>query len=278
MKKAIHLLLTALILNVLLFGAGCKKDNNKKDADQDPAGKYSFSNSEYTGIAQVGNHYFPRPLSLRFGAGDDVSAWSHFTLNQWVRGEIPGKITKVEENAQGQTEITVLFEFPGKEPLNSPQVFIVSADKLTITGGSTPIISLVDMKLYPKKSYNIVSEWALPEHPQWFPDINRIKFYPSGQTQYVQYGKPVMYSYDANIPWKENYKQDGSRITFAGVNPSQEPYSIIPYYGVISADGDTLYVDAYSFTGSRLPSIFSDYNPYGPAKVTPWLIRQKANP
>ena len=44
---------------------GCKKDKALKNADKNTNGTYSFSNTEYTGLANVGNHYFPRPLSLR---------------------------------------------------------------------------------------------------------------------------------------------------------------------------------------------------------------------
>jgi len=274
MKKAIHLLLTTLVLHMLILGAGCKKDK----ADQDPTGKYSFSNSEYTGIAQVGNHYFPRPLSLRFGAGDDVTAWSHLTLNKWHRGDIPGKITKVEENGQGQTMVTVLFDLPGEEQFNSPQVFTISADRSKITGGSSPIIAMVDMKLYPKDTYNIVGIWAQPEHPQWFPDVNVIKFFsPEGWTNYIQNGIPVLTRVDSKLLW-EYYKQDGSRITFAGIDPSEPIIKTIPYYGVLSADGKILYVDAYDFASARLTASLSTFDTYGPKGVTPWLLRQKTNP
>ena len=53
MQNAINILLNALVLNLLLLGAGSKKDIDKNDADQNSGGKYSFSNSAYTGIAQL---------------------------------------------------------------------------------------------------------------------------------------------------------------------------------------------------------------------------------
>ncbi|MCK7554963.1 hypothetical protein MKQ70_08065 [Chitinophaga sedimenti] len=215
-------------------------------------------------------------MSLRFGAGDDVTAWSHLTLNKYHRGDIPGKITKVEEDGQGQIQVTVLFDLPGEEQFNSPQVFMISADKAKITGGSAPIISMVDMKLYPKESYGIVGIWAQPEHPQWFADVNVIKFFsPEGYTNYIQSGIPLIgTSSDMGGMLSPTYKQDGSRLTFAGVDPSELPVKIIPYYGVLSADGNILYVDAYEFSRARLTASQSTFEYYGPRGVTPWLIRQ----
>jgi hypothetical protein len=211
---------------------------------------------------------------LRFGAGDEVTAWSHLTLNKWHRGDIPGKITKVEEDPQG-TKITVLFDLPGEEQFNSPQVFTISADRSTINGGSAPIIVTVDMKLFPKDAPSIVGAWAQPDHPRWFPNVNVTKFYPEGWTNYVQDGRVVMYSHDQNMMLKQNYKQDGSRITFFGVNPTQNEYMIIPYYGVLSADGKMLYVDAYDFTGARITSPWDISSANGPKGATPTLMRQK---
>ncbi|WP_345951590.1 hypothetical protein ABDD95_09180 [Mucilaginibacter sp. PAMB04274] len=276
MKKTIHLLIALLVLHLLLLSIGCKKDKTQKDPDKNTTGLYGFSNTEYTGLANVGNHYFPRPLSLRFGEGNDVTAWSHLTLTVWRRGDVHGKITKVEEGAQGQTTVTILFDLPGDEQFNSPQVYTISADKHTITGGTSPIISMVDMKLFSKDAPGIVGVWSQPQHPDWFPDVNVIAFDKNGQTTYNQGGKPVYYVYDDKIFWKENYKQDGSRITFTGVNPdvAKPLITSIPYYGVLSSDGKILYVDAYEFSAARISTALSTFPWYGPKGVTPWLIRQ----
>ncbi|GAA4919268.1 hypothetical protein [Mucilaginibacter defluvii] len=276
MKKATQFILVFIALNTLLISAGCKKDSSQKNPDKDLKGSYSFSNTEYTGLARVGNHYYARPLSLRFGAGDEVTAWSHLTLTVWRRGDVKGKITKVEEDAQGQTTVTILFDLPGDEQFNSPQVYTISADKSKITGGTSPIISMVDMKLFSKDAPGIVGVWSQPQHPDWFPDVNVIAFDKNGQTNYNQGGKPVYYVYDDKILWKENYKQDGSRITFSGINPDVAAplVTIIPYYGVLSSDGKILYVDAYDFRGSRITTSLSTFEWYGPKGVTPWLIRQ----
>lgn len=272
MKKTINLSVAVIILTTLLFISSCKKD--KKDINKDPKGTYSFSNTEYTGIANVGNHYYPRPLSLRFGAKDSVTAWSHLTLTKWRRGNVYGKITKVEEDAQGQTQVTILFDLPGDEQFNSPQVYTISADKSTITGGTSPIISMVDMKLFPKDAPSVVGTWEQPDHPQWFPDVNAIIFYTQGTTNYFQSGNPVYIVHDDGILHQSPYKQDGSRITFYGAHPTLSEIYNIPYYGVLSADGKTLYVDPYEFTAARITTTLSTFDWYGPKGKTPWLIKK----
>lgn|GEM_PF-1457511 len=236
-----------MIVLILLSSTACKKYKSQLNPDKDSKGTYSFSNTKYTGLANVGDHYFPRPLSLRFGAADEVTFWSHLTLSVWRRGDVKGKITKVEQRPQGQTKITIMFELPGEEQFNSPQVYIISADRKSITGGSTPIISMVDMKLFPINAPSIVGLWAQPEHPDWFPDVNAITFEKAGTTTYNQGGKPVYFIYDDKVLYRQSYKQDGSRISFFGVNPVVMPNMLtyIPYYGVLSSGGTILYVDAY---------------------------------
>ncbi|WP_316809295.1 hypothetical protein [Pedobacter agri] len=49
---------------------------------------------------------------------------------------------------------------------------------------------------------------------------------------------------------------------------------VVPYYGVLSADGNTLYIDAYDFNGARITTSLSTFEWYGPKGVTPWLKRQ----
>jgi len=276
MKKVIQFIFTTMILSTLLISAGCKKDNTQKDPDKDTKGLYSFSNTEYTGLANVGNHYFPRPLSLRFSEGNDVTAWSHLTLSVWRRGDVHGKITKVEENPQGQTTVTIHFDLPGDEQFNSPQVYTISADKSKIIGGTSPIISMVDMKLFPKDAPSIVGNWAQPDHPEWFPDVNVIRFLATGTTNYFQNGKFILAAFDPPTNYAQNYKQDGSRIIFSGVNPDVAAPLIthIPYYGVLSTDGKILYVDAYEFSAARISTALSTFPWYGPKGTTPWLIRQ----
>lgn len=65
MTKTTQSILAFFVLSTVLICVGCKKDNAQTDPDKDPTGLYGFSNTEYTGLANVGNHYYARPLSLR---------------------------------------------------------------------------------------------------------------------------------------------------------------------------------------------------------------------
>ena len=73
---------------------------------------------------------------------------------------------------------------------------------------------------------------------------------------------------------RTKYKRDGSRGTFYGANPIDPKIYVIPYYGVLSADGNTLYVDAYDFIGDRITTSLSTFEWYGFKGVTPWLVGQ----
>jgi hypothetical protein len=267
-------LIAAIALVVLVLSTGCSKKD--KDDPNNGGGKYPFYNTEYTGTAKVGNHYFPRPLSLRFGDDNSVSAFSHLVLNKYHR-EFTGKITNVEKDGQGQYTVTILFDLPGEEQFNKPQVYTFNADLSSLTGGSNPIVEIPNgtMKFFPKTAPSMVGTWAQPTQPGWYPDVNAMIFYTQGTTNYFQGGKPVYYSYDDGVLFAERYKQDGSRITFAGVNTVTEPSKIwiIPYYGVLTADGKTLYLDSYESI-ARLPSSFSTFDWNGPKGVTPSLLRQ----
>ncbi|RYY59221.1 MAG: hypothetical protein EOO05_13935 [Chitinophagaceae bacterium] len=274
MKKIIRLIVALTTMLVILPGLSCKKDTD--DADTNGNGD-SFANTEYAGTAKVGNHYYPRPLSLRFDGDRNVSAWSNLVLNKYNR-DVAGKVTAVEKNAQDETVLTVLWNLPGEEQFNSPQVYTISADKKTISGGNNPLYVLEQLPLAPKDVKSVVSNWAQPEHPDWYPDVNAIGFFPNKFAEYARYGDPVLgtpLDPDHNENLRLPYTQDGTRILFSGVRDEQAPLVriLIPYYGVLSADGNTIYLDALEYTYSRLPYSFSSFDYYGPQGVTPSLKR-----
>lgn len=104
-------LIAAIALVLLVLSTGCSKKD--KDDPNNGGGQYPFYNTEYTGTAKVGNHYFPRPLSLRFGDDNTVSAFSHLVLNKYHR-EFTGKITHVEKDGQGSTRSPSCLTCPAK--------------------------------------------------------------------------------------------------------------------------------------------------------------------
>ncbi|RYY52282.1 MAG: hypothetical protein EOO09_21860 [Chitinophagaceae bacterium] len=273
MKKIESFLVAMIAMLVILPGISCKKDTDDKDSGGDV-----FANTEYAGNALVGNHYYPRPVSIRFDGNRNVSAFSNLVLNKFNR-DVAGKVTNVEENPQGETVLTVLWDLPGEEQFNSPQTYTISADKKTISGGTNPLYVLDKLPLAPKDVKSVVGVWSQPAEPGWYPDVNAILFGGDKFAQYERYGQPVLgtpLDPDNNQTLHIPYTQDGTRILFSGVRDEQAPLSrfLIPYYGVLSADGNTLYLDALVYTYSRLPYSFQSFEYYGPKGITPTLKRK----
>jgi hypothetical protein len=108
--------------------------------------------------------------------------------------------------------------------------------------------------------------------PSIIPDVNVIFFLEKGTTNYKQSGKYILGGFDPPVNFAENYKQDGSRITFSGVNPIVTPNRItsVPYYGVLSSDEKILHVDAYELSTARITTSISTF----PKGTSPSLIRQ----
>ena len=274
MKKIVNLLVVLLAMVIMLPALSCKKD--KDDTDNNGGGDV-FANTEYAGTAKVGNHYYPRPISIRFDGNRNVSAWSNLVLNKFNR-DVAGKVTTVEQNGQGETVLTVLWDLPGEEQFNSPQTYTISADKKTISGGTNPLYVLEQLPLAPKDVKSVVSVWSQPTEPGWYPDVNATIFFPDKFAEYARYGDPVLgtpLDPDRNDNLRLTYTQDGTRILFTGVRDEQAPLMrfLIPYYGVLSADGNTMYLDPLDYTYSRLPYSFQSFEYYGPKGITPTLKR-----
>jgi len=265
--------MVVLAVLVILPGLGCKKDKDDSNGNGDV-----FANTEYAGAAKVGNHYYPRPISIRFDGNRNVSAWSNLVLNKFNR-DVKGKVTAVEKNGQDETVLTVLWDLPGEEQFNSPQTYTISADKKTISGGTNPLYVLEQLPIAPKDVKSVVSNWSQPTQPGWYPDVNAIGFFPDKFAEYARYGDPVLgtpLDPDHNDNLRLPYTQDGTRILFTGVRDEQAPMTrfLIPYYGVLSADGNTMYLDALDYTYSRLPYSFQTFEYYGPKGITPTLKRK----
>lgn len=274
MKTIPNLLMLMLATVMILAGTGCKKDTD--DPDNNGNGD-SFANKEYAGTALVGNHYWPRPLSIRFDGNRNVSAWSNLVLNKYNH-DVTGKVTQVETDPQGGTVLTVLWNLPGEEQFNSPQTYTIPADGKTISGGTNPLYVMNQLPLAPTEVKKVVGTWEKTGQPGWYPDVNATMFLNDGFALYYTNGDPVMSSFDPTDVnrLRLKYTQDGTRITFSGtrLEPGSPPQRyFIPYYGVLSADGNTLYVDALEYTYARLPSSFQTFDWNGPKGITPNLQR-----
>lgn len=270
MKNVIYLLSVCLAACVLLFWSSCKKTRNGPPPPT--TGIFSFAHAEYTGIANAGNHYYPRPVSIRFNGDSTMSIFSYILLN----GEysvVKGKVSHVATNAQGQTEVTVVYGFPAREAqFNGPQLYTISADKTTLMGGAFPLYEIVgSLKLFPAKAPGVAGHWNTPNG--YYPDVAGMSFGADSTATYQYNGKTLTYGGDPTTVVHIKYSQDGGRVNFSGVNVSQNEL-ILPYYGVLTPDGNNMYLDSYQFTASRLPSIYGGSQAYGTIGVTPSMQRQ----
>lgn len=261
--KAFHSGIYFLAACATLLLTNCNKDSDPSTGNQ--KGIFSFSNSEYTGIAQAGNHYYPRPVSIRFNSDSTMTTFSYIVLNSTYK-VVTGKITQVTTTSDGQTDITVSYALPNEVQFNFPQTYRISADKSTLSGGAFPLYAIVDMKLFPTKAPSIVGTWSSA-----YADIEMMKFYPDSTTTHIHGGVALYIDVAKTALVTTAYHQDGSRLTFAGIN-ERNNNELLHYYGVLTADGKTIYTDSYDFSLSRLPSFGN--SGYGPNGVTPTIKKQ----
>jgi len=270
MKNVSYFLSVCLVACALVFWCGCKKTTNGPPPPT--TGTFSFAYAEYTGIGNAGNHYYPRPVSIRFNGDSSMSVFSFIVLNGQY-STVKGKVSHVAVNAQGQTEVTVVYDFPAKEQqFNGPQTYFISADKATMTGGAFPLYEIVgSLKLFPAKAPGIAGNWNTPNG--YYPDVAGMSFGADSTTTYQYNGKTLTYGGDPTKAIHIKYSQNGGRVNFSGVNVSQNDL-LLQYYGVLTADGNNMYLDSYQFSDARLPSIYGGSQVYGTIGVTPSMKRQ----
>jgi hypothetical protein len=270
MKTLDHLKFVCLLACVLLFLNSCKKTQNGPPPPN-TTGTFSFSGTEYTGTANAGNDYYPQPISIRFNKDSSMSTFTHLLLNG-VYSLVKGKVTKVASNAQGGTDITVSYAFPATEAqFNGPQVYTISADKTTMTGGAFPLYAISGiLKLFPAANApSVVGHWATPNG--YYPEVGMMSFGEDSTATYQRYdGKILTYPGDATQVIHIKFSQNGGRVIFSGINAAQN-YLIVPFYGVLTADGKSMFLDSYDFVNAELP--YPSSTGTGPVGVTPNMQR-----
>lgn len=265
MKNLAHLKIICFTTCILLFCMSCKKTQNGPPPPKTTT-SFSFSNAEYTGTANAGNGYYPKPISIRFNADSSMSTFTYILLKNSY-STVKGKVTKVATNAQGGTDITVSYIFPSAEAeYNGPQVYTISADKTTMTGGSFPLYAITGtLKLFPAQAPSVIGHWATPNG--YYPEVDNMSFGADSTAVYQRYdGAVITYPGDATQVIHIRWTQDGGRVTFSGINLA-ENYLIVPFYGVLTADGKNMFLDSYDFVHADLP--YPTSTGTGPVGVTP---------
>lgn len=270
MKNLRYLQFIYAMAFALLFLNSCKKTQNGPPPPITTSG-FSFANTEYTGTAHAGNDYYPRPISIRFNADSSMSTFTYILLNAGY-STIKGKVMKVAANAQGGTDITVQYSFPSTEAqYNAPQLYTISADKNSLTGGAFPLFAISgNLKLFPDKAPAVTGHWATPNG--YYPEVANMSFGEDGTAVYQGFdGKVLTYPGDATQVIHAKWTQDGGRVTFFGINAAQN-YAIIPFYGVLTPDGKTMFLDSYDFLHAELP--YPNQPAFGPIGATPNMQKQ----
>lgn len=268
---------------------GCSKTNNGGSGGTGGTGgtkaNYAFANTEYNGISTQVSEYYQKPIAIHFNADSTVSAFSCFgwSLNGALvlHDSIHGKITTVGTDGSGGTTISVTFDGTGDQ-----QLMTISADKSGLSGGSisgSPAPGAVQfqfagLKLFPATPVSIAGSWSTTSVnigggfvDYYYPDVATFAFFTDSTTSYDRNGLAYPNG-PGTTPLKAKYWQVGSRVYFYGLN---ENYArLIPYFGVLSADGKTMYVDTQDFSAARLPVPFQTNDEYGPADVTPSIEKQ----
>jgi hypothetical protein len=303
-------LLFPLITMMVLAMAACSKSNSKNppgNGGTDSTGNgtgtggngtgaskanYAFANTEYNGLSTQVSEYYQKPIAIHFNTDSTVSAfscfgWSLGGASLVLHDSIHGKITAVGSDGSGGTIISVTFDSTGDK-----QVMTISADKSGLTGGSisgSPApgavqFQFVGLKLFPSTPVSVGGTWSGDSvavgsgfYSYYYPDVATFSFFvdttkgASGTTGYLRNGLPYPDGIGVQ-PTYAKYWQYGSRVYFYGLN---ENYGyLIPYFGVLSADGRMMYVDTQDFSSARLPVPFQTTDAYGPANVTPNIHKE----
>ena len=255
-------------------------------------GSLTFAGNEYTGVMTELSRYWAKPLVIDFNADSTVNVFCDFYLvtpNGPLNDDsIQGKIFKVGSGVGGGLLVDVSYP-----AIADTQEYTFTADLSGLTGGSVGAQSgglasnqfiFSGATLFPKQAPSMVgSEWntdtiksldatnGLSE----FPDITNITFYDTYTSYYRYPVGTIVYGLEPDSTVKVKYWQIRSRVYFYGYN---ETYSkLIPYFGVLSNDGNTILADvsAADFGYARVPTPLQTIDWYGPPETTPSMHRQK---
>jgi hypothetical protein len=277
------------LFSCLFFLAGCGKNNMPNPGGTGTkASGYFFENTEWTGVAQTYGQTYPQPYYLRFNGDSTVSVYALFSWvidNNVVQYDsVVGKITQIDTVTNGQTTVTILY------PLSHDQQTLSFSDKKTLTGGSIAASAapqsaqyMVNLQLNPSAIPAVNgSSWNTdkmvntgPTSGMYeYPDINGISFVNGNKMTYLRNGKIITYTPPTQDQLLiEGYYQSGPKLYFAGYN--EESDLIIQYFGVLSADGQTIFADCRDRRYARLPNYLQTIYWYGYPGETP--VTHKAN-
>jgi hypothetical protein len=284
-----HLIVIACLFTAIILLIGCGKEKAKNPGGTGgKASAYFFENTEWTGVMNSYGQEYQQPCYLRFNGDTTVSVYALF---YWVLDGVHlsyydsavGKITSIDTLTQGMTTVKVNFTFTSDQ-----QVYTIT-NKKTLKGGSIATSTAFyynvfspTLELCPAVIPSIAgSTWKTDKITglgpaagmNAYPDLNDFSFSSDGSrsTIYYRNGKIVTFTDPTQVK-QYVYYQFGSRVYFAGYNETTD--KLIPYFGVLSPDGKTIWADSRNHTDGRLPNYLQTHNWYGDAGTTPNTHKQ----
>ena len=266
---------------------GCSKSSSspKGGGGGSKGGAFAFSGYQYEGFMTQLSREWQKPILVQFNSDSTVTDYCFFYLNvnnNWLSiDSLTGQILSVGTGSGGGPSVTVYFKATA-----DTQVYNFSPDLSGVNGGSNGLASnqfyFSALTKITKTAASLSgSYWTSDTSKEqngtfgspWYPDINGVQFASNGTTNYVRNGGPVEIGIVPNDTLVYiKYWQYGNRVYFYGYNENYDEG--IPYWGVISDDGNTINADTFDFTIARVPNYDQTNDYYGDAGNPPVMHRR----
>jgi hypothetical protein len=265
---------------------GCSKSSSSsKGGGGSKGGTFAFSGYQYEGFMTQLSREWQKPIMVQFNSDSTVTDYCFFYLNvnnNWLSiDSLTGQILSVGTGSGGGPSVTVYFKATA-----DTQVYNFSPDLSGVNGGSNGLASnqfyFSALTKITKTAASLSgSYWTSDTSKEqngtygspWYPDINGVQFNSNGTTNYVRNGGPVEIGVVPNDTLVYiKYWQYGNRVYFYGYNENYNEG--IPYWGVISDDGNTINADTEDFTIARVPNYDQTNDYYGDAGNPPVMHRR----
>jgi hypothetical protein len=294
MRYPVLLLATAMVSLVI----GCSKSNSSKGGSGGGSGGgttggkvggLAIANNEYQGFMTELSREWQKPILVHFNADSTVIDYSFFYLavtgyNYFLQDSLTGKIIQMGTGTGGGPTVTVYFK-----DIADTQVYNFSPDLSGLTGGSNGLAAnqfyFSGLTRITKPAASLAgSFWTCDSSTennatkgsQWYPDINGTQFGSNSFCTYLRNGGQAEIGVVPNqTAVTFEYFQYGSRVYFYGYN--EETPQAIPYWGIISNDGNTINADTEDFTYGRVPTYVQTFDYYGEAGNPPVMHRRTTN-
>ena len=271
------------------FAIGCSKSNSSKGGSSGTtgtSGSLAFAGFEYEGSMTELSRQWQKPILVHFNADSTVIDYSFFYLavigyQYTLQDSLIGKIIQMGTGTGGGPSVTVYFK-----AIADTQVYNFSPDLSGLTGGSNGLAAnqfyFSGLTKITKPAASLAgSFWTCDSSTEnnatkgspWYPDINGTQF---GSNSFCTYFRNGGQAETGVVPNQTavtfEYFQYGSRVYFYGYNEIRPEG--IPYWGIISDDGNTIYADTEAFTVARVPIYGQTDDYYGDAGNPPVMHRK----